>query len=144
MLPIWLTLNPESSLINYGVAFELWHIDLQSSLLKSSEKVFFLYYVWTSPSAKTRTTDIKFLVSVPVLSEQMLSAPPMVSQACKYLTKLFYYFIFPTLYANAIVTARGNPYGTATTIILTAIMKASTICNKVSNLNNWLIKFPDA
>jgi len=47
-------------------------------------------------STKIFVTVIKFLVKVPVLSEQMLSAPPMVSQACKYLTKLFYSFIFPT------------------------------------------------
>jgi len=32
---------------------------------------------------KILTTDILFLVRVPVLSEQMLSAPPMVSHAYK-------------------------------------------------------------
>jgi hypothetical protein len=53
----------------------------------------------------------------------MLLAPPIVSQAAKNLTKLFYYFIFPTEYAREIVTASGNPSGTAITTILTAIMK---------------------
>ena len=72
----------------------------------------------------SRVTDIMFFVKVPVLSEQMLLAPPIVSHACKYLTKLFSSFIFPTLYAKAIVTASGRPSGTATTIILTAIIKA--------------------
>lgn len=76
---------------------------------------------------KILVTVMRFLVSVPVLSEQMLSAPPIVSQACKYLTKLFYYFILPTLYARAIVTESGRPSGTATTTILTAMMKYSII-----------------
>lgn len=68
-------------------------------------------------------TVMRFLVNVPVLSEHMLSAPPIVSHACRYLTKLFSSFIFPTEYASAIVTDSGNPSGTATTTILTAIMK---------------------
>jgi hypothetical protein len=50
-------------------------------------------------------------------------APPIVSQAARNLTRLFSSFIFPTEYAREMVTARGRPYGTAITTILTAIMK---------------------
>lgn len=89
-------------------------------------------------------TAIMFLVRVPVLSEQMLSAPPIVSQACKYLTKLFSYLIFPTLYARAIVTANGRPSGTATTMMLTAMMNASTNSWRVSNLKRVLTNYPEA
>jgi len=68
-------------------------------------------------------TVIWFLVRVPVLSVQILLAPPIVSQAARNLTRLFSSFIFPTEYAREMVTARGRPYGTAITTILTAIMK---------------------
>ena len=87
-------------------------------------------------------TDIVFFVKVPVLSEQILSTPPIVSQAAKYLTKLFYYFIFPTLKASEMVTARGNPSGTETTIILIAIMKALTTKLTVSIWKNSSINTP--
>ena len=69
---------------------------------------------------------MRFLVRVPVLSEQMLLAPPIVSQAERNLTKFFSSFILPTEYAREIVTAKGRPYGTAITTILTAMMKYST------------------
>lgn len=45
---------------------------------------------------KMLLTAMMFLVRVPVLSEHILSAPPIVSHACKYLTKLFSSFILPT------------------------------------------------
>jgi hypothetical protein len=54
-------------------------------------------------------------------------APPIISQLANYLTKLFSSFILPTEKANAIETAKGNPSGTATTTIVTAIKKAFTI-----------------
>lgn len=64
---------------------------------------------------------------MPVLSEQILVAPPIISQLANYLTKLFSSFIFPTEKARAIDTAKGSPSGTATTTIVTAIKNAFTI-----------------
>lgn len=43
---------------------------------------------------------------------------------------MFSSFILPTEKAKAIVTAKGKPSGTATTIIVTAIKKAFTITDK--------------
>lgn len=43
----------------------------------------------TFPYDQNLVTVIRFLVRVPVLSVQMLFAPPIVSQADKNLTKLF-------------------------------------------------------
>lgn len=53
----------------------------------------------------------------------MVVAPPIISQEASYFTRLFSSFILFTLKANEIVTASGSPSGTATTIIVTAIMK---------------------
>ncbi len=64
------------------------------------------------------TTVILFWVSVPVLSVQILFAPPIVSDACSYRTRLFYFRILPTEYASAIVTASGRPSGIAMTTIV--------------------------
>jgi hypothetical protein len=54
-------------------------------------------------------------VSVPVLSEQILLAPPIVSHAYNFLTKLLSLSIFLTEKASDRVTAKGNPSGIATT-----------------------------
>ena len=50
-----------------------------------------------------------FSVRVPVLSEQMAVAPPMVSQAAMTRTKLLSFIIFFMLYAKEMVTAKGKP-----------------------------------
>lgn len=71
------------------------------------------------------TTFILFSVSVPVLSEQILLAPPITSQAAKCLTKLLSYLIFSTLNAKQSVTARGSPSGIATTITVIPIIMYS-------------------
>jgi hypothetical protein len=60
---------------------------------------------------------------VPVLSEQIMSAPPIVSQACIFLTRLLSSSIFFTEYARERVTANGKPSGMATTITVIPIMK---------------------
>ena len=52
---------------------------------------------------------IWFMVKVPVLSEQILFAPPIVSQASIFLTKLLSLSIFLTEKARERVTARGRP-----------------------------------
>ena len=64
-----------------------------------------------------------FIVRVPVLSEQILLAPPIVSQAYIFLTKFSSISIFLTENARERVTARGKPSGMATTITVIAKMK---------------------
>ena len=64
-----------------------------------------------------------FLVKVPVLSEQIILAPPIVSQAYNFLTKLLSSIILPTETARERVTARGRPSGIATTKIVIAMIK---------------------
>ena len=67
--------------------------------------------------------NMTFLVRVPVLSEHMIFAPPIVSQAYNYLTKFLSSIILPTDTASESVTARGKPSGIATTKIVIAIIK---------------------
>ncbi len=52
---------------------------------------------------------ILFKVKVPVLSEQIVLAPPIVSHAYIFLTKLLSTSIFLTEKAKDNVTAKGNP-----------------------------------
>lgn len=52
---------------------------------------------------------ILFMVRVPVLSEQMLLAPPIVSQAYIFLTKFWSLSIFLTEKAREMVTDSGRP-----------------------------------
>jgi hypothetical protein len=63
------------------------------------------------------------MVKVPVLSEQMLLAPPMVSQAYIFLTRLLSLSICFTETAKESVTERGSPSGIATTITVIPKMK---------------------
>ena len=65
-------------------------------------------------------------MSVPVLSEHILFAPPMVSQASILRTKLLSYSILCTDTANDNVTESGNPYGIATTTTVIANTKKPT------------------
>ena len=81
-------------------------------------------------------TVISFCVSVPVLSLQMLLAPPIVSQLARFLTRFYWSFILLTENARAIVTANGRPSGTATTIIVIAIMNALITIYNVLILRN--------
>ncbi len=64
------------------------------------------------------------MVNVPVLSEHIIDAPPIVSQAYNFLTKFWSFNIFLTEKASEIVTASGNPSGIATTITDTPIINA--------------------
>ena len=68
----------------------------------------------------TRTTVIRFSVRVPVLSEQMTVAEPMVSQATNCRTRLLARVILRMAKASDTVTLMGNPSGTATTMMMTA------------------------
>lgn len=63
--------------------------------------------------------------------------PPIISHDAKVLTKFYSSFILFTEKANVIVTAKGNPSGTATTIIVTPIMKNLSILYKQSICQNY-------
>ena len=79
----------------------------------------------STPAVRLRTTVIWLVVSVPVLSEQIVVAPPMPSQAERWRTSaLSTESICPILKARLSVTASGRPSGTATTMMVTATMKA--------------------
>ena len=69
-------------------------------------------------------TVILFKVRVPVLSEQMCVAPPMVSEEANFLTRLFSFFIAALEKLSDMVTARGRPSGIATTITVIEMMIA--------------------
>mmetsp|Transcript_10487 Transcript_10487/g.15333 ORF Transcript_10487/g.15333 Transcript_10487/m.15333 type:complete len:507 (-) Transcript_10487:339-1859(-) len=90
-------------------------------------------FSWNRPAKYPSTTFILFCVSVPVLSEQMFVAPPIVSHAAKCLTRLLSFIISFTEYAKAMVTASGNPSGTATTTTVTAITIKDTTSDKSDN-----------
>ena len=72
-------------------------------------------------------TVILFCVSVPVLSEQIVFAPPIVSHAERWRTRLLSFIIFFTEYASAIVTESGRPSGMASTRMATPVMNACTM-----------------
>ena len=67
-------------------------------------------------------TVILLRVKVPVLSEQMCVAPPMVSDEASFLTRLLSYRILADEKDRDRVTARGRPSGIATTIMVIAII----------------------
>jgi hypothetical protein len=69
------------SLVNLGLAFELLHTPRLNSLQVVSVMISLLMVSWICSYTNILVTVIRFLVSVPVLSEQILSAPPIVSQA---------------------------------------------------------------
>lgn len=61
-----------------GFAFEFWETETLKSQLKSLSIQSFLIYVTVCYLMNILVTAIIFFVKVPVLSEQMLSAPPIV------------------------------------------------------------------
>jgi len=77
---------------------------------------------------QTSIIVILFSVKVPVLSEQIQSALPMVSQLLIFFTKQLFSElpIILTDYASAIVTASGRPSGIAHTTTDIPIIKALT------------------
>ncbi len=60
---------------------------------------------------------------VPVLSEHILLAPPIVSHAYNFRTKLLSFNIFFTEKARDKVTAKGSPSGIATTTTVNVKIK---------------------
>jgi hypothetical protein len=79
----------------------------------------------TYSAAIVAITVISFLVKVPVLSEQMCVAPPIVSADAIFLTRLLSFCILALEKLKEMVTARGNPSGMATTTTVIEIMTAS-------------------
>ncbi|KAH3672958.1 hypothetical protein WICPIJ_009967 [Wickerhamomyces pijperi] len=69
------------------------------------------------------TTLILLTVNVPVLSEQMAVQLLIISQLLNTLTKFESLAILVVANAKAKVTANGKPSGTATTMIVIAVMK---------------------
>ena len=106
--------------------------------------------------AHARVTRISFRVKVPVLSVKIVVAPPIVSHAPRYRTRLLSSSIRLTvnktrrrsncpymktdtsvkrnspLKASASVTARGKPSGTATTTTVTPVMTKRRYCSAIS------------
>ena len=67
-------------------------------------------------------TVILFKVRVPVLSEQIWVAPPMVSEEASLRTKLLSFLIWAEEKLKEMVTASGRPSGMATTITVMEMM----------------------
>ena len=96
----------------------------------------------TSSLVTIFVTDIKFNVKVPVLSVQIILAPPIVSHACIFLTKLLLSINFLIEKAKLRVTANGNPSGIATTIIEThKIIIVNTFLIISGKVNSSLVKY---
>ena len=74
------------------------------------------------PSILIAITVILFRVRVPVLSEQMWVAPPIVSEEASFLTRLLSCLILAEEKERERVTASGKPSGIATTMIVIAII----------------------
>lgn len=75
-----------------------------------------------------QVNSILFMVKVPVLSEQILLAPPIVSQAYIFRTKFWSFSIFFTEKAKERVTDRGKPSGIATTTtVIPKIIKSNIL-----------------
>mmetsp|Transcript_60784 Transcript_60784/g.162517 ORF Transcript_60784/g.162517 Transcript_60784/m.162517 type:complete len:294 (+) Transcript_60784:619-1500(+) len=88
----------------------------------------------SSPAMRTRTTVMRPVVSVPVLSEQMVVADPIVSHALRWRTRLLSRIIFLTEKARVMATARGRPSGTATT-------KTVTPMTSMRRYSRWWIEW---
>jgi hypothetical protein len=82
-----------------------------------------------SPPNHAFVTVMRFSVNVPVLSEQMSVALPIVSHAANTRIKLLSFNILRVEYAREMVTAKGRPSGMATT---TTVMEVIRV---------WMIQF---
>ena len=87
----------ENNSADFGAWFNYWIFE-------------FPIYSWTTfKNIKNNLPVITFYVNVPVLSEHMLLAPPIISHAANVFTKFCSSFILLTENAKVIVTANGNP-----------------------------------
>ena len=75
---------------------------------------------------------MSFLVRVAVLPVQIVLTVPIVSHASKFLTSKLSYFMVSIEYAREIDTAKGSPSGTATIMMVSAVVKKSNSLIRVS------------
>ena len=87
------------------------------------------------PARYARRTVMRLVVSVPVLSEQMVVAEPMVSHASMCLTMQLSSCMRRTEKESESVTARGSPSGTATTRMAMPSMKKERILDGCLDLS---------
>ena len=79
------------------------------------------------------TTVIRFCVSVPVLSEQMIWVHPRVSTAVSFRMIACFLDILVTPMESTMVTTAASPSGMAATARLTAIINVSmTVCPEMA------------
>ena len=83
-----------------------------------------LFALKTFPEYITCAAIILFMVSVPVLSEQMQVVQPSVSTACNFFASTFFLASRFAVKVSEIVTYNSNPLGTFATVIPMASVRA--------------------
>ncbi|PTQ44887.1 hypothetical protein MARPO_0017s0012 [Marchantia polymorpha] len=109
--------SPTSSLVFINI------LSMRISRTRGEISDFSLLTSPTFPAIHAFLTTILLVVKVPVLSLQIVLAEPIVSQAARWRTKALSWIIFFIVNASVRVIARGSPFGTATTMIVTAMAK---------------------
>mmetsp|Transcript_31673 Transcript_31673/g.77668 ORF Transcript_31673/g.77668 Transcript_31673/m.77668 type:complete len:275 (+) Transcript_31673:2292-3116(+) len=137
-LPAYFLTSPASSSSTSDLNDVLMTMARASSCptLPGSSSVVAFGSATTLPHTIILTTDILPVVSVPVLSEQIVVALPIVSHADDVLTMFMSVIIFLTEKANAIVTARGRPSGTATTKMVMPVIRKVIHCELCTALSH--------
>jgi len=79
--------------------------------------------LWDSPKIPNFTAHIRFLVKVPVLSEQIVEVQPRVSTEGSLRTIQLFWAILRVPRARQVVITAGRPSGIAATARATAILK---------------------
>ena len=111
----------------FSVPFSVTTVPSQQSVASESRRSIFSFSfpvsggtAFSSPSAHTAVSVMRFCVSVPVLSEQMTEALPSASTAGRRRISAFLPAMRWTPMASTIVTMTGNPSGMAETASETA------------------------
>jgi len=110
---------------NIAVPFTIAHYMNKSSVVMYLINSNFSEYTSISLTFEHqyRTRVILFCVRVPVLSEHIIEAPPIVSHAAIFRTRLLSFNILLVEYASDKVTDNGKPSGIATTTTVIPIIK---------------------
>ena len=85
------------------------------------------------PSYIILAAIILFIVSVPVLSEQMQVVEPRVSTACSFLARTFFFDSRLAVRVRAIVTYNSRPFGTLATVMPIARVRALITSKPIAN-----------